>query len=191
MAIVVLILLILVIVGLLYQRFLAPDPITQQAFQLSYQGEQAIREGDLEAALAEYQALRELTPDDPEAYLRQGALYQVLDRKEEAAQAFAYAQTLLSDQTEFFVQRGMIYLELGQLEFAQADAKEALSLNPESTMAHLILASVYESLGQMSEAIDHLEQAATLASAQGNDNLYVLIRYRQGLLMGGSGGVGP
>jgi regulator of sirC expression with transglutaminase-like and TPR domain len=184
-------LLILVVISLLYQRFLAPDPITQQAFQLSYRGEQAIQEGNLEAALAKYQALRELIPDDPEAYLRQGALYQVLDREEEAAQAFAYAQALLADQTEFFVQRGMIYLELGQLEFAQADAKEALSLNPESAMAYLILASVYESWGQMSKAIDHLEQAATLANAQGNDDLYVLIRYRQGLLMGGSGGVGP
>jgi tetratricopeptide (TPR) repeat protein len=184
-------LLILVAVGLLYQRFLAPDPTTRQAFRLNLPGERAIQEGDLEAALAEYQALSELTPDDPEAHLRLGTLYQVLDREEEATQAFARARELFSDGADFYVHRGMIYLELGQLELAQADAKEALNLHPESAMAYLIRASVYESLGQIPEAIDDLEQAAALANAQGNASLYALIRYRLGLLMSSGSGIGP
>jgi hypothetical protein len=39
--------------------------------------------------------------------------------------------------------------------------------------------------------VDALQQAADLALAQENDTLYALIKFRLGVLMGGSGGIGP
>lgn len=184
-------LVILIIAGLLYQLFFAPDPLTRQAFRLSQQAEQAISEGNLEAALAEYKALRELTPDDPEVILRLGALYGVLGRGEDADQAYARARELLDSQEDFFIQRGMVFLDLEQWESARADGKAALALNPESTMGYFILGNVYEAQGQIPEAANALARAAELANAQGDNTLYVLIKYRLGVLMGGSGGVGP
>jgi tetratricopeptide (TPR) repeat protein len=182
---------ILVIAGLLYQRFLAPDPLTRQAFQLDQRAERAIQEGDLETALVEYEALHELTPDAPEVILRLGALYEILGRDKDADQAYARARELLNNQESFFTERGMIYLELNQLESALADAKAALTQNPESTLGYLLIGSVYEAQGQIPEAMDALQQAADLALAQENDTLYALIKFRLGVLMGGSGGIGP
>jgi tetratricopeptide (TPR) repeat protein len=182
--------LVLFVASLLYQRFLAPDPLTRQVIQLSQHAERALQEGDLEEALAEYNTLRELTPDDPEVYLRLGVVYEVMGREEEAAQAFARALDLQPSQQAFLVDRGMIYLEISQWESAQADAEAALDLNADAVMGYWILGGVYEAQGQIPEAVEALQQAADLAIAQGNDALYALIKFRLGVLMGG-GGVGP
>lgn len=182
---------ILVVAGLLYQRFLAPDPLTRQAIHLSQKAEQAIRDGDLETALVEYNALRELTPDDPETILRLGVIHQVLGHDQESARAYARARDLLAGQKDFFVERGLVFLEVGQWELAQDDAEAALALDPESALAYLILGSVYEAQSQIPEAVEALTQAADLANTQGNSALYALLRYRLGILMGGSGGIGP
>lgn len=185
------VLLILAIAGLLYQHFLAPDPLTRQVIQITQRADRAIQQGDLEAAVAEYESLRELTPDDPEAILWLGVLYEVLEQDTDATQAYTRARELLDSQEDFFIERGMIYLELGQWESAQADAETTLALNPESTMGYFIEGGVYEAQGQIPEAIASLKQAADLANAQGDDSLYALIKFRLGVLMGGSGGIGP
>jgi len=182
---------VLAVINQLYQRFLAPDPITKRAYQLSLLAERAVQEGDLEKALAEYEALRELTPEDPGVFLQLGVVYEVLDREDEATQAYARAQELLLSQEEFFVERGMVYLQFSQWESAQADAEAVLALDADSVMAYWILGSAYEALNQVPEAVQALQQAADLADAQGNDALYALIKVRLGVLLGGGGGVGP
>jgi tetratricopeptide (TPR) repeat protein len=184
------VLLILVIAGLIYQHFLAPDPLTKQTLLLTERAEQAIQEGHLEEALAEYEVLRELTPDDPEVFLHLGVLYETLARDADAAQAYARAHALLDSQEDLFLQWGMIYLDVGQWESARARVEAALALNPESAQGYFILASSYEAQGQITAAVDALQQAAELAYAQGDDTLYVLIKLRLGALMG-SGKVDP
>jgi len=184
-------LLILVVAGLLYQRFLAPDPLTRQALLLNERAERAIQEGHLEEALAEYETLRELTPYDSQVFLHLGVLYETLGQDTDAAQAYASASTLLDSQEDFFLQWGMVYLDLGQWESARARAGEALALNSESARGHFILGSSYEAQGQISEAVDALQRAAELARAQGDDILYVLIKLRLGVLLGGSSQVAP
>jgi len=184
------VLLILVIAGLIYQHFLAPDPLTKQTLLLSERAEQAIQEGHLEEALAEYEALRELTPDDPEVFLHLGVLYETLARAADAAQAYARARALIDNQEDLFLQWGMVYLDVGQWESARARAKAALALNPESARGYFILASTYEAQGQIVDAVDALQRAAELAYAQGDDTLYVLIKLRLGALTG-SGKVNP
>lgn len=184
-------LLILSIAGLLYRRFLAPDPLTRQTFLLTERAERAIEEGQLEEALTEYEALRELAPDDAEVFLRLGVLYEALERDIDATQAYARAHALLGSQEDFFLERGMLYLEVGQWASARADGEAALALNPESALGYLVLAGAYEAQDQLPEAVDALHQAADLAHAQGNDTLYALIKIRLGVLMGGGGGVSP
>jgi tetratricopeptide (TPR) repeat protein len=184
-------LLILAIASLLYQRFLAPDPVTQQATRLSLQAERAIDEGHLEGALTQYEALRDLTPNDPEVFVRLGAIYETMGRVSEAAQAYERAQELLPSKEDFFIERGIVHLQLSQWEAAQSDAEAALALNPELTLAYWILGGVYEAHGQIQEATSALQQAADLAFAQGNDPLYAMIKIRMGILMGGGSGTGP
>ncbi len=183
-------LLILAIASLLYQRFLVPDPLISQAFHLAQRAERASQEGRLEEALVEYEALRELTPDDPEVFLRLGVLYEALGQDNDAAQTYARAQDLLNSQEDFLLERGMIYLKLGRWESAQADAQAVLALNPESALGYYILGNVYEAQNQITEAMNALEQAADLAYAQGDNSFYALIKIRLGVLMGSSGGGG-
>jgi len=182
---------ILVITGLLYQRFLAPDPLTRQALEFNRRAEQAIQEGDLETALTEYKRLNELTPGDPEGLLQLGVLYELLEQDKDAIQAYARARELLNSQEDFFIARGMIYLELGQWESAQTDAQAALALNPESALGYFIAGSAYEAQNQIPETVEAWSKAADLAFAQKNDTLYALIKLRLGTLMGGSTGRGP
>jgi len=184
-------LLILVVASLLYRQFLAPDPLTQQVTRLSLHAEQAIQEGRLEEALAELETLRELTPDDPEVFIRLGVIYETMERQDEAAQAFKRAQALLTREEDFLIERGIVYLQLNQWEAAQADAEAALALDPESTLGYWILGGVHEAQGQIQKAINALQQAADLASTQGNDTLYAMIKIRLGIMMGGGSGIGP
>lgn len=176
----------LIIAALLYQRFLAPDPLTVKRFRLERQAEQAIQQGDLESALTHYQALRKLAPDDPQVILGQGVLYEVLGQEQLAEQAYARARELLGNRQEFFTTRGMIYLELDQWEAAQSDSEAALALNPESALAYFILGNAHEAQGQLSEALKAFEQAADLALAQEDNSFYALIKFRLGVLMGSS-----
>ena len=183
-------LIILIALGFLYRRFLAPDPITRQAIHLSYQAEQFFIQGDLEAALDEYEALYEITPNDPEANLWMGVLYKSLGRDKDSTQAFARSRELMDSEEDFLAIRGMIYLETGWEELALVDAKAILGLNPKSAMGYLILGSAHEAQEHISEAVAALQRAAELADAQGDSTLYALIKMRLGVLMGGSGGMG-
>lgn len=184
-------LVVLIAAVLLYQRYLAPDPITRQAIRLSQRAEEAIREGDPAAALVEYENLYTLKPDDPEVSLWLGALYEELEQEEKANQAYARARQLLPGEADFFAQRGMIRLELGQFDEARIDAEKATGYDPESTMGYLVLGGAYEAQGQVPEAVDALQKAASLANAQGNNSLYALIQIRLGMLLQGSGGPAP
>jgi len=118
-------------------------------------------------------------------------IYETMGREDEAAEAFKRAQALLTREEDFFIDRGIVYLQLNQWEAAQADAETALALNPESVLGYWILGGVHEAQGQMQEAINALQQAADLASAQGNDTLYAMIKIRLGIMMGGGSGIGP
>jgi len=186
------VLVILVIASLLYQRFIAPDPLTRQALEFNQRAEQAIQEGEMETALTEYKGLNELTPGDPEVLLQLGVLYEILKQNKDATQAYARARELMMDsQEDFFIARGIVYLEMGQWESAQVDAQAALTLNPESALGYFIAGSAYEAQGQISEAVEAWSQSADLAFTQKNDTLYALIKLRLGTLMGGSTGRGP
>jgi len=183
--------LVLVVAWVAYQRFLAPDPATMEVIRISQRAEGAIERGDLEAALSEYQALRDLTPDDPEVHLWLGVLHQMLGQDVMAASSYDQARELVDNTAEFFTNRGMIYLQMGQTGAAQLDAAQALSLAPDFPLAYLLLGGVYEAQGRVPEAVTALETAAQLADAQGDDTLYVLIKVRLGVLMGRSGSAGP
>jgi cytochrome c-type biogenesis protein CcmH/NrfG len=182
-------LVVLAIAAVLYGRFLAPDPKTQQAYKIGQQAERAVRQGDLGAALAAYEALYRLRPDDAEASLWLGALYEELGQGEKANQAFARARLLLADEGDFFARRGMIHLELERVESALADAEKAIAHDPESTVGHLVLGSALEAQGRFSQAVTALEKAASLADAEGNSSLYALIQIRLAVLL--QGGRGP
>jgi tetratricopeptide (TPR) repeat protein len=174
---------LLVALGAAYFVFLAPSPEERERYEHLMRAEELRNDGDLAAALAEYEAARALAPDEPEIYLWLGVLYGEEGREDEATTAFATAKKLLRNEVEFLVQRGMIYGQMNKVEAALADASAAIALDPESAMAHLLLGGAYEAQEKIPEALEEFERAAELADQAGNSTLIVQARMRAAMLL--------
>ncbi len=166
-----------------YLAFLAPSPEERERYDHLARAEQLREGGDLAGAVTEYEAARALAPDEPEAHLWLGVLYEEQGRKDEASKSFARARELLGNEVDFLVQRGMIYTQMGKAEATVADANAALALDPESAMAHFLLGGAFEAQGKVMEAYEEFERAAELADQAGDSALFVQARMRTGMLL--------
>ncbi len=183
----VVILILLSIAFVAYNRFLAPDPLTRQKIALLDEAEILIEQGDISAALEKYRAALALDPNDAKVLIWIGVLVQQQGQSKEAEETFAAARAQLGSEVDFLVARGMTYAQLNRLDAAQADAEAALTLDPNSVAAHLLLSGVYEAQGHIPEAIAELQLAVDLAQQAGDDALYVLAKTRLALLLQAGG----
>ncbi|MDY7039808.1 MAG: tetratricopeptide repeat protein [Chloroflexota bacterium] len=181
--VVVVILILFSAVAVAYDRFLAPDPSTQQKMTLISEATVLVSEGDFTIALEKYQAAHDLDPTDVEVLIWVGVLSQQLGQYEDAEEAFTAARSQLESEIGFLVTRGMVYGQAGQLDAAQADAEAALALDSNSAEAHFLMGNVYEVQGQNQKAIAELQQAADLARQANNDSLYVLAATKLTMLL--------
>lgn len=166
----------LLILTLLYQKFLAPDPAVRASYGHSQRAENALISGDFETALLEVQNAVALTPDQPELYVIQGVIQQNLDQSEEAQQSFDTARQKYGANDLFYNERAMLYLMMGDIQLAMEDAQAALETNPESAFSYLYLAQAYELQGNIPKAIENYEKADEIAQKTGNAQLQAIIR---------------
>jgi tetratricopeptide (TPR) repeat protein len=174
---------ILVALGGAYSVFFAPSPEARERHEHLTRAEDFREDGDLAAALAEYEAARALAPDEPEIHLWLGVLYGEEGREDKAAAAFATARKLLGNEVEFLVRRGMIYAQMDKVEATLTDASAATALDPKSAMAHFLLGGAYEAQEKIPEALEEFERAAELADQAGNNTLVAQARMRAGMLL--------
>ena len=174
-----------------YRRFVPYDPIFVAKMEHTGLAERYVEDGDINAALAEYEAARAIDQSDPDILIWLGMLYERQGRSEESQEAFAEAEGLVGERAEFLVMRGFNYGRLGDVDKALADGQEAVALSPDLAQAHLVLAGAYEVGGDARRALEELEITAELAQKDGNDSLYVIAKTRQAMLMqSGMGGMG-
>jgi len=178
---------------LVYDRFIAPPREVRQAFRHSAAGEGLIEEGDLQAALVEFEAAAALTPDDPALWVWQGVIHSRLNELNDAQEAFDTARSLYETDYDFLLGRGMTYLRVGDLTSARADIERAIVENPQSGWGYYLRASVAVEGGDYTGAIADLELAAELAQAAGDTQLEAAARTQramviQSLSAGGTGG---
>jgi hypothetical protein len=167
---------VLLIAGLLYNQFLAPDPAVQASYGHRQQGETSLTEGKFDEALKEIQDAIELTPNFGELYVLEGVILEALERPEEARESYAKAQENIESEDLFHTQRAIIYLMIGNAEQALADSEKAIQLNPDSALSYLNKAQAYEMMGDISKAIDSYEEADEIAQRIGNSQLQAVIR---------------
>jgi len=173
----------LVLLFVLYQRYLAPDPATLARLRHQRNAESLVSTGDLAGALGEVEQALALAPDDPSLLIFKGGLQQQLGRTDLAEDTFAAAEAASANREEFLLARGHMYLFLQQMPAAAEDAGALLILNPGSAAGYMLLAQVNEQLGDYREAILAYQQAAALADAQGDARLAATARISMGLLM--------
>jgi len=167
---------------LLYQRFLAPDPLTAQVQRLAFEAERLLEGGDYASALAHFEEAQALRPDDVELLLWRGVLYERTGRDEEAAAAFAAARAL-SDAVGFHTARGQIYVRLWQGEKALAEAQALLEADPQSPGGYYLLGNAYEIQDRVAEALAAYGRASQLAEERKEIELTALARVRMAFLL--------
>jgi tetratricopeptide (TPR) repeat protein len=175
-----------VIVGalLLFQRLFPVDPQVQAALSAQTAGEQKIMStGDFAAALEDFRQAAEHTPDDPDVWIRIGAVLEKLGDQPEAEENFERGRQLAESEAAFRLARASIYLTFLMNDQALADLQAVLMEDPENPVAYYYLGTVYESQGQIELAVDALEKASNYASEANESELVALARYRMGMLM--------
>ncbi len=174
---------LLLVAWLAYDHFIAPPLQVRQAFQHSNAGEMLVEEGDLWAALAEFEAAAALTPDDPDPWLWQGVIHFELNELDDAEVAFDTARALYETEFDFLLARGMTYLRVGDLTATSADAEQAIVESPHSGWGYYLRASIAVEEGDCDAAVADLEQAEDLARAAGDAQLEAYTRTQRAMVI--------
>ncbi|MCX6030949.1 MAG: tetratricopeptide repeat protein [Chloroflexi bacterium] len=165
-------------------RLFPVDPRLQAALAKQAAGQQKIeRQGDFQAALADFQDAVAAKPDDADSWLWLGVVQQKLGDQAAGRASFDKAQALLGSELSLRLARAPYYLLVGQFDSAEADLQAALQQDPENPQAYYLLANVYESQGRYEDALTALQRAGELAEARKQAELTAMSRYRQGMLI--------
>jgi tetratricopeptide (TPR) repeat protein len=166
-----------IVVGV-YKAYFEPDEATKAAFSHTYKADELFRQGNLPGALQEVELALSYTPNEFELLILKGVLLEELGEGEKAEVAFERAREASPDQERFLLERAFDYLELGRSESALADIETVLVLNPESTLGYYALGEYYEASEDYPKALEALQKASELASANGDVTLEATIRMR-------------
>ena len=174
---------VLLVLFLLYQQFLAPAPELVASVEHQYAAEDLLEDKEYAAALDELNLGLQYTPDKPDMLILKGIVHEVLTQTEQAEQAYARAEKLLGSRSLFLEERGRNYYRMQMLSEAQADAQELLSLEPRSALAQLYLGLVAQARGDMLAAKEHYETASLWADETQDAEIVVIARSQLANLM--------
>ena len=125
-------------------------------------GREYAEQGELDKAVAEFQAAIELEPDNASAHRNLGTVYFRQGKWEEAAAAYEKAIQLKPDFGGAYGDLAGAYAELGRLSEAVAAGEKAIELAPDYAMAHNNLGVAYYRQDRVDEAIAELKEAIRL-----------------------------
>jgi tetratricopeptide (TPR) repeat protein len=155
----------------------------READARAFDGEILAGEGDLPAALAEFEAATVLVPDEPAYWIWVGVLREALGMAPEAQAAFDTARSLDITELDFLLRRARVRLGVGDTASARADVEQALDESPESAAAHYVRSSIALAEGDYFGAVADLERTAELARQEGNHWLEGQARYQLATLL--------
>ncbi|MHB0856757.1 MAG: tetratricopeptide repeat protein [Anaerolineae bacterium] len=187
--IVVGILLVLIVGNAILDRLYGLSPLEKEARAHVSTAEQQVVGGDIDAAIAEYEQALAVDPSMGDAQVALGVLYEAKGRTEDAEKALTEAEAAIGERWRYLLTLARTYEGLGKFDEALVAADEAVALAPDSPEAYLTRGGLHEQIGNIDAALDDLERASTLASEQGVDQIYVLARYRYGMLLQRGGGM--
>ncbi len=167
---------VFLIVAVLYQRFLAPDPAVSASYGHQQRAEIALTKTDLDIALAEINAALEYTPDDYQLYILKGVILDEMKNYEKAVANYTLAKERVPEESLFYTQRATFYLMLNKPELTLIDAETAVALNPDSAVSYLNMGQAHEALGDINAAITSYELADETAERTGNVQLQAIAR---------------
>ena len=148
-----------------YQKAIAINPdnewtaIVCQALGAIY----AENKGNVEAAVATYQAGIILDPNNYDLVISLGDIYMAEGELDKAIRAYCDAITLDSENYRGYSKAGIALWEKDYLEEALVAYHKSIELNPDNAFAHNNLGIIYlDGLGDAEEALEYFEQAIEL-----------------------------
>ena len=118
--------------------------------------------GDYPRAMAEWERVRELIPQDYLAVFRSGKLQALRGERSAAESSLKEALAMHPDLSEAWYDLGEIHVLEGKLELALKDYSEALSLQPSDARCHAHRALALSRLNRQPEAILSYREAVRL-----------------------------
>lgn len=177
------IVIIFVSLGFIYQRFLAPDKVTQQKYDSINNAQQDMASGDYASALVQVNQALLNSPNDTDLLVYKGVMLTKLGQIADADQAFAQAEKLLNNHETLLATKTLDYLQANDPKSAKASAQELIAYNPKSAEGYFYLAKSEELLGDQNTALDNYNQAFTLADGQGKTELAATIKISMAMMM--------
>ena len=169
---------LIAILAVLYNRFLAPDPRDVAIYSHQQSATQRMQEADFESALQEVNQGLQIAPQAPELLVLKGIAQEQLGQSAQAAVSFEAAQKGFEQREEFWLVRGQAYLMANLPEKAFADAQAALQANPQSASAYLLRGQVEEVQKKYQDAIDDYNLAYAAANQSRQTELAAIARVR-------------
>jgi len=123
-------------------------------------------QGHFEAALASFEAMQQITPDDPRLPAARGEVYLSMGRLTDAAAQFEAALKLEPKRSTNWSRLGFIQAQLGQLPEAQSSLRKALALFPQDFNALESLGDLDLKKGEHDAAVRHFSLASNAAPSQ-------------------------
>ncbi len=174
---------LLVVLAVLYQRFLAPDPKVSALYGAEQSARDRLQYGEFDEALSSVEEGLKIDPSEPTLLTLRGVILEIKGSEEQAAQDFARAEQAFASREIFLLTRGEGYAMANQLDKAMDDAQEAAQINPQSPRAHLLIGQVYEMQKSYQEAIAAYDRAFEAADQTNQLELAAIARARTAFLM--------
>src|SRR5262245_26935298 len=114
---------------------------------------------DLPSAAHHFKEVTRLDPLRAGAFINLGAVYNLLDRLDDAINALRRGIQLDSQRAEGYYNLGLVYRRKGQIDLAIHAYREALRLNPRMADAYYNLGNLYLDKEQYTQAITSYKQA--------------------------------
>ena len=176
------VILVLVILGAVYQRFLAPDPLTLARYNSETEAGQSLVNGDLPQALAQVNEGLKAAPTDSRLLTLKGVILEMQGQAAQAQASYAAAQNTATSLEEFYTTRGQFYIMGNLASQALADAQQAVKIDPQSATGYLLMGQSHEMLLQYDAALTDYNHAFDAAGAANTPQLAAVARQRIAML---------
>lgn len=185
------IVLVITVLGLVYQFFLAPAPEVAARYRHEQNARDLLLNGDPAQALEEVNEGLTYGEEDPQLLVLKGVIYESQGQTGEAEMAYAQAEKGFTSRVDFLVQRGQDYALTNQLEKALKDGQEAVSISPDEASGYLLVGQALEMLERYPEAIDAYEKGFEVAEATNEPEIAAFARVRIAMLVQSMGAPFP
>jgi Flp pilus assembly protein TadD len=158
----------------LFRAAMARDPLVADRAARSgpaARGVAALRKDKAADALADLEAAAAAAPSSSEAHRLLGVAHAAAGNVDASLKVLEEAIRLAPDDERTHVAMGRVLTEAGRIREAERVLIDTLDLLPASGRARWALADLYELTGRRADAIDQLEQAATLPMIAGKTAL--------------------